>query len=371
MQREGDTTRVLEIPGINFSAYRWGNTVEPVTPGLIDRPYVARETLPAGSPASVNFLDALDHRIQEGTFEPASLAPYARLADVGTVVLRSDLEYERFNTPRPRLLWSLLTQPLAPGLKPPKVFGRPTPNRASRQLPMLDNVELRIPSGAEDPPPVAAFDVEGAVPIIHSAPSEQPVLLVGDGEGIVDAAAAGLIDGHQLVLESAALDDRELARALRADADLVLTDSNRRRSAHYFSRIRDAYGYTERAGETAPHGDDVFRLEPFPGADDSTRTVVEQRGGQVGATDYAVTADRPALAFDGDPRTAWRVGGHVVGDRLVLRPDQPVRTDHVTLAQLPGTDPFDRRSPAALRRRRHASTCSSAPESRTAGRPAW
>ena len=288
------------------------------------------------------------------------------LRDVGTVVLRSDLEYERFNTPRPRLLWSLLTQPLAPGLKPPKVFGRPTPNRASRQLPMLDNVELRIPSGAEDPPPVAAFDVEDAVPIIHSAPSEQPVLLVGDGEGIVDAAAAGLIDGHQLVLESAALDDRELARALRADADLVLTDSNRRRSAHYFSRIRDAYGYTERAGETAPHGDDVFRLEPFPGTDDSTRTVVEQRGGQVGATDYAVTADRPALAFDGDPRTAWRVGGHVVGDRLVLRPDQPVRTDHVTLAQLPGTDPLDRRSPAALRRRRHASTCSSAPESRTA-----
>jgi hypothetical protein len=58
----------------------------------------------------------------------------------------------------------------------------------------------------------------------------------------------------------------------------------------------------------------------------------------VGATDYAVTADRPANAFDGDVRTAWRVGGRAVGDRIVVRPDEPVRTDRVTLTQLPGTD---------------------------------
>ncbi len=248
LQRDGDATRVLEIPGSSFSAYRWGNTIEPVTPDLIDRPYVAREVLPAGTPPSVNLLDALDHRLQEGTFEPASLAAFARLTDVGTISLRSDLEYERFDTPRPRLLWSLLTQPLAPGLKSPEQFGVTKPNRASKKLPMLDDVELRIPSDAKDPPPVALFEVRDAVPIVHAAPSAQPVLLAGDGEGIVDAAAAGLIDGDQLVLESAALDDRSLARALRAHADLVLTDSNRRRSQHYFSRTRDETGYTERAG---------------------------------------------------------------------------------------------------------------------------
>ena len=219
---------------------------------------------------------------------------------------------------------------------------------------MLDNIELRIPPGSKNPPPVALFDVQDPVPIVHTAPGEQPVLLAGDGEGIVDAAAAGLIDGNQLVLESAALDDRALAQALRARADLVLTDSNRRRSQHYFSRIRDTTGYTERVGETAPHGDDVFRLDPFPGTGDSARTVVEQHGGQVGATDYAVTADRPVNAFDGDPRTAWRVDGRAVGDRIVIHPDQPVRTDHVTLAQLPGDPrPLDRRGPAPLRRRRH------------------
>ena len=37
--RRGDRrdTRVYEVPGIDFAAYRWGNTVDPITPGLTDR----------------------------------------------------------------------------------------------------------------------------------------------------------------------------------------------------------------------------------------------------------------------------------------------------------------------------------------------
>jgi arabinofuranan 3-O-arabinosyltransferase len=44
-------TRILELPGADFSSYRWGNTVDPITPGLTNRPYVARELIPYGSPA--------------------------------------------------------------------------------------------------------------------------------------------------------------------------------------------------------------------------------------------------------------------------------------------------------------------------------
>ena len=117
-------------PARNFSAYRWGNTVEPITPGLTDRPYLAREVLPYGSPQSVNLLDALDRRMQEGTFEPSSLAAVARLFGTGTVVLRSDLAYERFGLPRPRAFWEELTQPtVAPGLDPPVPYGPSTPER--------------------------------------------------------------------------------------------------------------------------------------------------------------------------------------------------------------------------------------------------
>ncbi len=43
-------TRVLEIPGSDFAAYRWGNTIDPVLPGLMDRPDLFRELIPTAHP---------------------------------------------------------------------------------------------------------------------------------------------------------------------------------------------------------------------------------------------------------------------------------------------------------------------------------
>jgi arabinofuranan 3-O-arabinosyltransferase len=346
MDAEGDDTRVLEIPGSNFAAYRWGNAVEPITPGLMDRPYLAREVLPYGTPPSVNLLDALDRRLQQGTFEPSSLAPLARLFAVGTVALRSDLQYERYALPRPRALWRQLTEPGAPGLGRPEGFGPGLPNRPPPFLPAVDEQELRTPVGAADPPEVALFDVEDPVPIVHAAPVDRPVVLGGDGDGIVDAAAAGLLNGDALVRELAAMHDDELRAALDAGADLVLTDTNRRRSENWFASIRDTQGATERRGQEAPdpNGYD-FRLDVFPGSTDDDRTVVEQVGARVDATNDGGTGrpeDRAARALDGDERTAWRVGGtDPTGERLVIRPDEPVETDRITLVQ-PQDGPRDR-----------------------------
>src|SRR5581483_8027680 len=56
----GDATRVLELPGSDFSAYRWGNTVDPILPGLMKRPWEERELVPFGSQASADLLLALD-----------------------------------------------------------------------------------------------------------------------------------------------------------------------------------------------------------------------------------------------------------------------------------------------------------------------
>lgn len=344
LSREGNSTRVLEIPGANFSAYRWGNTVEPVTPGLTDRPYLAREVLPYGSPQTVNLLDALDRRMQEGTFEPSSLAAIARLFGAGTVALRSDLAYERFGLPRPRAFWAALTAPeIAPGLDPPVPYGPTTPNVA--RVPLVDALTLRD-SRRADPPAVALFGVRGAVPIVHTAPVDQPVVLSGDGDGIVDAAAAGLLDGNQLVQQLAAMSDGELAAALARGADLVVTDSNRRRAQTWFSALRDDKGATERSGQTLPdpNGDD-YRFDVFPGSNDDSRTVVEQHGGAVDASADGGTArpeDRATRAFDHDLRTSWRVGGtDPTGAELTLHTEIPVRADHVTLVQ-PQDGPRDR-----------------------------
>lgn len=336
---DANATRVLEIPGSLFAAYRWGNTVDPITPGLTDRPWLGRELLPFGSRASVNLLAALDRRMQEGTFEPAELAAVARLLRSGTILVRSDLQYERYGAPEPRWLWAQLTDPLAPGLGTPSAYGPGDPNKAS--LPLPEQVEQRS-AALPWPPEVALIPVLHASPIVDTAPARRPVVLAGDGDGIVDVAAAGLLDGRELVLYAASLDRKQLDAALARGADLVVTDTNRRR-ARRWDTLRDDTGATERAGQRPLREDtDDFRLEVFPGSNDRDRTVVEQRGARADATGYGIAGiyvpeDRAARAFDGNPGTSWRVGGDgdPGGERLVLRPDRPVRADRVTLSQAP------------------------------------
>ena len=62
----GGQGNVLELPGIDFAAYRWGNTLDPVSVGLTDRPVLARELVPQGSPIGVSLLNAVDRSLQEG-----------------------------------------------------------------------------------------------------------------------------------------------------------------------------------------------------------------------------------------------------------------------------------------------------------------
>lgn len=315
-------TRVLEIPGSSFAAYRWGTTVDPVTPGLIERPYLAREVLPQGTAPSANLLAALDRRMQLGTFEPAALPAVARLFGVGTVVLRGDLEQEgRFDTPAPDPLWRGLTSPVPEGLRPPHTFGPPGGD-----------------GSRPDVPSVALFDVVDARAIVRTAPVEGPVVLAGDGDGVVDAASAGLIDGTALLLPAAALDGSGLRGALAAGAHLVLTDSYRRRSETWFYSLRDTRGPTEQAGQTEPDptGYD-FRLDPFPGSHDDSRTVVEQVGGRATSSSGGGPErpeDRAAHAVDGDIGTAWRVGERdPIGESLTIVPEAPISASEVWLVQ--------------------------------------
>jgi hypothetical protein len=315
LDADGASTRVLEVPGSNFALFRWGNTIEPVTPGLIDRPYLAREVLPYGTEGTVNLLDAFDRRLQMGTFEPATLAPVARLFASGTIVVRNDLNTQRSGAPRPELVWASLTDPLAPGLEPAVMFG-----------------------AGDVIPPVARFEVDSTNPIVGTAPVEQPIVIAGDGDGIVDSAAAGIVTGNSLVLELAALDDDQLASALEHDADLVLTDSNRRRYRNYFSSIAATSGPTEGVGELLddPYGY-AHRPNLFAHDSDDERSVVEQSGGTATASRDGGSGrpeDRAARAFDGDLRTSWRVdGADVAGSHVTVRPSTPERLGSIRLFQ--------------------------------------
>ena len=313
--------RVWEAPGSDFASYRWGNTVDPITPGLIDRGYVARELVPFGSPQSAGLLTAVDRRLQEQTLEAESLAPVARLMGVSEIVHRADLTFERFRTPRPVETAALLER--APGLTPLAAYGDPAPNEAGPEQTMIDEIRLARPAGATHPAPVTRFGVAGARPVVGTR-SAGAVVVVGDADGIVDAAAAGVADftGDNPVFFAADLAaDSGLAELVLGaggpgrPADIVVTDSNRRR-AQRWGTLRENRGHTETAGEEPLTYDPTDNRLAVFGADPTgdTRTVSEQRGPVTArATAYGnpvtyTVDDRPALAVDGSGDTAWVVG---------------------------------------------------------------
>src|SRR3546814_12670338 len=112
-----------------------------------------------GSRASVALLAALDRSIQEGWLEPGVIAPVARLFGASDLVVRSDLEYERYRTVRPERMWQWVTR--APGLGDPATFGDDVPNVADASRPMIDEIELALGADAPQQPAVAVFPVEG------------------------------------------------------------------------------------------------------------------------------------------------------------------------------------------------------------------
>ncbi|MCU1351735.1 MAG: coagulation factor 5/8 type domain protein, partial [Acidimicrobiales bacterium] len=351
LDARGHDTRVLELPGADFASYRWGTTVDPITPGLMDRPYVARELIPYGSPPSADLLDALDRQIQEGVLDPSALAPMARLMGVGDINVRSDLTFERYNTPRPKLLWNLVTH--APGLGTPRGFGGDAPNVPRPQLPMRDETELVTPSSYPNPPKVAIVPVQDPERIVRTASADRPVLMAGDGEGVVDAAEAGLLSGHELLLYSAGLADQPalLKDQLAKHATLLLTDTNRRRGLTW-STVRENTGATERAGQQALRFEPKDqRLDLFPKAGDAASTVVIGQGGAwAEATGYGnavslTPEDQAANAIDGNPvtgtqvaGTAWKVGGFesAVGEAIKVHYEHAVTTDKIRLIQALG-----------------------------------
>lgn len=344
---QGDPrTRALEVPGIEFANYRWGSTVDPITPGLTDRQYAARELVPYGSPPSADLMNALDAPLQDWSFDPSSYAALLRLISAGDLVLRSDLEYERYRTPRPRPTYGWMQR--VAGLVDETGFGLPVPNRAQMPAPLLDELELAQPRSAPDPSPVTVWDVEGTQPIARGVTAETPTILAGNGAGMVAAAEAGVLDPSRLTLYSGSVSDHPaLLRRLLADgARLVVTDSNRR-AARRWGGTRDNDGLTEMAGQTPRVDPSDNRLELFTAADgtprgDDTKTVSIQDGGLVvTASDYGnnfnyTPGDRAANAADGDPTTAWKVAAFddPVGQYLQLAsPEGPVSTDHITVLQ--------------------------------------
>ena len=340
------TTRALEIPGIDFANYRWGATVDPITPGLTDRDYAARELVPYGSEASADFMNAIDAPLGDGSFDRDSYASLLRLAGVGELVERHDLEYERYRTPRPRILAAQIDA--TSGLEAPRVFGPPDPNVPNGRAPLVDDLELSRPDSLADPEPVRIRSVADPLPLVRLAPARGVTVMSGSAAGVVSMAESHRLDPDRTLLYSGSVTDDpvRLRSVLDAGARLVVTDTNRK-TARRWGTTRDNDGATETADQTPAVFDPTDnRIELFRSPDGSargsaTKTVVAPRGGiWATASGYGneltfTPSDRPANAIDGDPTSAWKVSAQADprGQWIELALDEPVTTDHLRLVQ--------------------------------------
>ncbi len=332
-------TRVLETPGADFASYRWGNTVDPITPGLTDRPYVARELIPYGTAGSADLLNALDRRLQEGVADPRGIAPLLRRMGVGDLLARNDIQYERYDLVPPRELARVLAR--TPGLDAPASYGPPVPAVPSG---VQDEISLAAPPNEPYPAPVALYKVEDPSPIVRAESNDHALMVSGDGEGLIDVADVGMLDQAGVVRYSASYTSPSALRAATSrGATLVITDNNRLRARRWTS-VKDNLGYTEQAGEAdkpLDHDTADARLPLFPGEQASAYTTSVDSGVQrVVASAYGNTItytpeDRASRALDGDPYTSWRANafGDARGQRIRVDLERPITTDHVNLVQ--------------------------------------
>lgn len=192
--------RILQVPGAEFGAFRWGYATDHPLVGLTDKPVVTRDLLPLGSPAAMDLLFALDDRIQDGTLEADSVAPIARLLGADTVWLSNDAAFERFRTARPETVDEALAAAVD-GLGPIERFGEPVVNVAD--VDMTDPASIVDPAVGTPRSPVALAPIVEPVAVIRTA--TETVVVSGSGDGVIDAAAIGLLSGHELTRYSASL----------------------------------------------------------------------------------------------------------------------------------------------------------------------
>ena len=299
------------------------------------RPFVTVEQIPWGSDTSANLLSAVDVPLQAGALDPSALAPIARLMGAGDVLLDMDLKTGTYGLIPADSLWNLFSARPPAGLATPRTFG----TVAVPTDPGAGDV-ARAPLVA--PKPLAVLPVKQPLNIVRTKSEADPLVVDGDGNGLVAVASVGLLDARRLVLYSPTFEkDPSVLRNLPAGASLVVTDSNRKQP-YWATSLTKSYGPTEQAdeGQLTPSPYDQ-RLQMFPGSTTNSQTVTILHGVKsVKATQgyhvFNLTSTRPSLVVDGSVYTGWSVDGgavHVGHEKLQIQFVKPITTDQLNIVQ--------------------------------------
>ncbi|HEV8152703.1 MAG TPA: alpha-(1-_3)-arabinofuranosyltransferase family protein [Solirubrobacteraceae bacterium] len=319
-------TRAMVLPGQIFAYYDWGGTVDPILPRLTSRPVAVRYETPYSDPRSFDLLALVDRLVQQRRLYPGELRPLLALMGVGAVVTGTDDDIRRSGAVDPAAAVEALA---GQGLdRPQHSYG---PRRA---LPP----ERGDLGRAVVEPQVRRYDLPAGRGIVHIEPQDPATVIDGGADGIGALAAFGALPRRRPLLYAGDLSAAELRREAARGAEVVVTDSNRRR------RFLPEWGQ-QNLGRTLTENEtqdpNHASIDPFPdlGPDAQTVTVVQGAsylrtpagGGLLEFPEHV-----PFAAFDGDPATSWTTDRYAFpADRwLEVGFDRPRDVPYVDLLPL-------------------------------------
>jgi arabinofuranan 3-O-arabinosyltransferase len=334
-------TRVFAIPGNDFAAYRWGDTVDTPQSAYLDRDFVTREQQIMGSIATADTLYAVDGPLQDGIANMNALAPMSRLMGAGDLLVEYDQQYERYGVPQPQLLaLQLLQTPL--GLTDPVSFGTPRPNTSVDST--LNEQDLSVEGNLGWPEPLVDYTVADPRTMLRGESNTGALLVEGDATGLNNLAGLGMLNTDSAIYYAGTLakDPTQLDQLASQGAQLVVTDTNRK-TAFRWDTLTANSGYTETPGEDPAKTDlSDSPIELFPGTSITSKSYASYVGAvNVTASSYGNSVsytpeDQAYSAIDNNFDTAWITGTFVpnpAGEWWQAQFGKPVTTDHITLVQ--------------------------------------
>jgi arabinofuranan 3-O-arabinosyltransferase len=288
-------SRALVLPGQIFANYTWGGTVDAILPRVTGRPVAVRYETPYSDPHATDVLWTVDRLVQQRRLFPGQLRPLLELMGVGAVVTGTDDDITRSGGMEPASAAQTLAEQ---GLnRPSRSYGGPR----------------SVPSPRGDPgpgavlPQVRRFDLPTSRGLVQVPPSGPPTIVDGGAEGLAGMAAFGALPERRPILYAGDLSRRELRRDAARGAEVVITDSNRRR--RFIPEFgRQNLGAT--LAEEEPINENFAFIEPFRERGSDSQTVAALQGARYlrapsagGLLEFPEYG--PIRAFDGDPTTVW------------------------------------------------------------------
>lgn len=341
LNKGSSTSTVLGLPGLDFAYYRYGTYNDSIWPGLLHRPWVSSQVQLVGQPASVNLIRALDSTLQDGTANPASIAPIARLFGASDVLVQMDGQYERYSTPLPPYLAHLFAANTS-GMSLSSAYG-PTTSFAALNGPYINEQVASLPFGTQWPQSLQIYRVAGARPLVRSESETSPLIVAGDGSGLVSMANLGMLSNNDTIIYDAAENGSTIKKdAAQPGAWLVLTDTNAKRQ-DTFGTLGSTNGYVLAANEAPSTNEQEQTVPIFPHQSTRAQTVAVMTGvSGVTASSYGnpITNNpeyQPSQALDGSTSTSWQAAAFspAIGTwwQVTGLKETPISSLHIVQAQ--------------------------------------